>query len=138
MTTALENKRFKFIVASAEEAVRVLREKLGEHAKVISVRQVESGGLARFLHAPKLEIVAEVVPPDPPPEPEPSTPEPEPAPTAEVELPSPSEKPEVLAAEKFARILGCAGITEPLRARLKEEPEWPGIERVRAFNPAAL
>lgn len=37
----------------------MLRERLGENAKVLSVRQVEGAGLARFLRAPKLEIIAE-------------------------------------------------------------------------------
>ncbi|MDD5350869.1 MAG: hypothetical protein PHQ12_11725, partial [Chthoniobacteraceae bacterium] len=73
MTKALKKKekRFKFIVSSADEAVKVLRERLGENAQVISVRQVEGAGLARFLRAPKLEIIAqEGAPPPPPPPPE--------------------------------------------------------------------
>ena len=40
-------KRFRLIVRSAEEAVRVIREKLGDNAKVISVRQVGGEGLKR-------------------------------------------------------------------------------------------
>lgn len=69
-----ENKRYKFVVGSAEEAVKVLRERLGENAKVISVRQVEGAGLSKFLRAPKLEVIAQVAPPEetaPPTEPEP-------------------------------------------------------------------
>ena len=53
-------KKYKFIVKSAEEAATVIREKLGETAQVISVRQVEGEGLARFLSSPKLEIIAQV------------------------------------------------------------------------------
>ena len=56
--------KYKFIVKSAEEAAAVIREKLGESAQVISVRQVEGEGLARFLKSPKLEIIAQV-PSDP-------------------------------------------------------------------------
>lgn len=52
--------KYKFIVKSAEEAAAVIREKLGESAQVISVRQVEGEGLARFLKSPKLEIIAQV------------------------------------------------------------------------------
>ena len=53
--------QYRFVVASADEAVRILRERLGESARVVSVRQVEGAGLARFLRAPKLEVIAEVV-----------------------------------------------------------------------------
>ena len=63
--------KYKFIVKSAEEAASVIREKLGETAQVISVRQVEGEGLARFLKSPKLEIIAQI-----PEEPSPSSPEP--------------------------------------------------------------
>ncbi|MFY8268863.1 MAG: hypothetical protein ACOVLK_05630, partial [Terrimicrobiaceae bacterium] len=52
--------KYKFIVKSAEEAASIIREKLGESAQVISVRQVEGEGLARFLKSPKLEIIAQV------------------------------------------------------------------------------
>ena len=52
--------KYKFIVKSAEEAAAVIREKLGETAQVISVRQVEGEGLARFLKSPKLEIIAQI------------------------------------------------------------------------------
>jgi flagellar biosynthesis protein FlhF len=61
--------KYKFIVKSAEEAASVIREKLGEMAQVISVRQVEGEGLARFLKSPKLEIIAQVPPEKPAPPP---------------------------------------------------------------------
>ncbi|MBU6183365.1 MAG: hypothetical protein KGR46_11220 [Verrucomicrobia bacterium] len=67
--------KYKFIVKSAEEAASVIRQKLGETAQVISVRQVEGEGLARFLQSPKLEIIAQV-PPDDEPAPAASTPAP--------------------------------------------------------------
>ncbi len=57
--------KYKFIVKSAEEAASIIREKLGETAQVISVRQVEGEGLARFLKSPKLEIIAQI-PAEPP------------------------------------------------------------------------
>ena len=53
-------KRFRLVVRSAEEAVRVIRDRLGESAKVISVRQVGGEGLKRFISSPKLEVIAEV------------------------------------------------------------------------------
>ena len=57
-------KRYKLIVRSAEEAVRIIREKLGDHAKVLSVRQVGGEGLKRFISSPKLEVIAEVQKPE--------------------------------------------------------------------------
>ena len=52
--------RYRFVVRSAEEAITVLRERLGPGAKVVSVQQVEGEGLARFLQSPKLEVIAEL------------------------------------------------------------------------------
>ena len=53
-------KRFRLVVRSAEEAVRVIREKLGEDARVLSVKQVGGEGLKRFISSPKLEVIAEI------------------------------------------------------------------------------
>ena len=57
-------KRYRLVVRSAEEAVRMIREKLGDHAKVVSVRQIGGDGLKRFISSPKLEVIAEVVTPE--------------------------------------------------------------------------
>ena len=56
-------KRFRLVVRSAEEAVRVIREKLGEDARVLSVKQVGEG-LKRFISSPKLEVIAEIPSPE--------------------------------------------------------------------------
>ncbi len=48
---------YKFTVRSADEAVRAIREQLGENAKVLSVRQVGGSGL---FGRPKLEVVAQI------------------------------------------------------------------------------
>jgi flagellar biosynthesis protein FlhF len=53
-------KRFRLTVKSAEEAVRVIREKLGDKARVLSVRQVGGEGLKKFISSPKLEVIAEI------------------------------------------------------------------------------
>lgn len=53
-------KRFRLTVKSAEEAVRVIREKLGDSARVLSVRQVGGEGLKKFISSPKLEVIAEI------------------------------------------------------------------------------
>lgn len=51
---------YKFTVANAQEAASVIRERLGEHATVLSVRQVKRGGLLSLLSSPRLEVVARV------------------------------------------------------------------------------
>ena len=60
----LNSKKFRLVVKSAEEAVRVIRDKLGEDAKVLSVRQLGGEGLKRFISSPKLEVIAEVPSPE--------------------------------------------------------------------------
>ena len=74
----MSEQRYRFVVGSAEEAVSVLRQRFGQRARVVSVRQVEGKGLARFLQAPKLEVIAAVgeAPPPPvlPPPPAPQSP----------------------------------------------------------------
>lgn len=52
----------RFIVDSADEAATLIRAHLGEHARVLSVRSVESGGWRRLLAAPKLEVIAQIDP----------------------------------------------------------------------------
>lgn len=53
----------RFIVDSADEAATLIRAHLGEHARVLSVRSVESEGWRRLLAAPKLEVIAQIDPP---------------------------------------------------------------------------
>lgn len=53
-------KKFRIVVSSAEEAVRLLRKHLGDKARVLSVKQIEGKGLARFLRTPQLEIIATI------------------------------------------------------------------------------
>ncbi len=53
-------KKYRFVVRSAEEAIATLRERMGEEAKVLSVKQVDGTGLGRFMSSPKLEIIATV------------------------------------------------------------------------------
>jgi len=53
---------YKFTVQSAEQAVALIREKLGANARVISVRSVEASGFKKFFTAPRLEVVAQVDP----------------------------------------------------------------------------
>jgi len=53
-------KRYRLIVDNAEQAVHLIQKHLGTQAKVLSVRQVKSKGLNRFIQAPKLEVIATV------------------------------------------------------------------------------
>jgi len=51
---------YKFLVRSAEEAVQTIRERLGESAKVLSVRQVRGQGLGGLLGRTRLEVIAQM------------------------------------------------------------------------------
>jgi flagellar biosynthesis protein FlhF len=52
--------RYRAVVGSAAEAVSLVRERFGSNARVVSVRQIEAGGLSRFLQKPRLEVIIEV------------------------------------------------------------------------------
>lgn len=132
-THLMTEQRFRFVVSSAEEAVKVLRERLGEHARVISVRQVEGTGLARFLQAPKLEVIAENVPPA----------------TAVAEMPRTDGSdgthelpivPAIAAIESvpaggpLARLLHAGGVSAQIIGRIRSDPEWRAFE---AMAPGA-
>ena len=51
---------YKFIVANAHEAASVIRDRLGENARVLSVRTIEPTGLRSLWGAPKIEVLATV------------------------------------------------------------------------------
>jgi flagellar biosynthesis protein FlhF len=104
--------KYKFIVKSAEEAASIIREKLGESAQVISVRQVEGEGLARFLKSPKLEIIAQV-----PSDPSQSLPSPAPDPTEQLQTQAEADE-DYLAQEPSQR-------RKPTRARKARSPQEP-------------
>lgn len=53
---------YRFVVGSAEQAATLIRERLGEQARVLSVRSV-NGGWWRLLSSPKLEVIAQIEPP---------------------------------------------------------------------------
>ena len=134
----MSEKRFRFVVSSAEEAITVLRERLGEHARVISVRQVEGTGLAKFLKAPKLEVIAEVA--LPPEVPTPITELPvahEPlaaSPLAEnlVGFPAQSHhEPDASPpASALVRLLRAGGFSAQVLARLRADRDWLALEKM--------
>jgi flagellar biosynthesis protein FlhF len=51
---------YKFTVKSAEQAVSLIRERLGTQARVLSVRAVEPKGLRRFFSSARLEVIAQI------------------------------------------------------------------------------
>ena len=145
----MDPKRFRFIVSSAEEAVAILRDRIGDNARVISVRQVEGTGLARFLQAPKLEVIAEVVEPAPL---EPAIEETggfeakldaapqtvEPAPVAAA---ASSPETEPARPSGLPRLLRAGGLSAQMLARLQSQPEWKTLEAmppVRALTRVGM
>jgi flagellar biosynthesis protein FlhF len=128
---------YRFIVHSAEEAVRTIQEKLGPHARVVSVRQVDQRGLARLLRAPQLEVIAEVAQPlaisteEAGPEVNISIPE-------EMEAVDQNESVSLGGDEDVAglrsnesrleRLLAKAGISERLLLRWRTSPRWESLQ----------
>ena len=140
MTTDTQQSRYRFVVRSAEEAVTVIRDRFGGNARVVSVRQVEGAGLARFLQAPKLEVIAEVNDLQLTAEPAAarsgtaSLPVPEPAlageiPAMNLERSEPGEV-GVAAESRLARLLHASGLPVAVLARLRALPEWVELERL--------
>ena len=56
---------YKFVVRSTEEAVLTIRERLGENAKVLSVRQVRGQGLGALFGRSRLEVIAQLAEAEP-------------------------------------------------------------------------
>ena len=51
---------YRFVVESADQAATLIRERLGENARVLSVRSVSSSGWRKLVSAPKLEVIAQI------------------------------------------------------------------------------
>lgn len=130
--------QYRFVVRSANEAVRILHERFGENARVISVRQVEGAGLARFLRAPKLEVIAEVIGEKEPDKlveiEEPSgkievdlleNPEPETA--VPIETENAADPPAQPPGDDLARLLARGGIPPVMLAKIRSAPVWPRL-----------
>lgn len=130
---------YKFTVKSADEAVALIRERLGPNARVLSVRAIEAGGLKRLFRAPRLEVVAQV---------EAATP-PAAASRLEVRSEEPAEPPEDASrppvapprggspefrrdrpnppASGLSGLLRRSGLTETALHRLQAGPSWDEI-----------
>ncbi len=57
-----EGKTYRFIVSSANEAIALIRKELGARAHVVSVKQVPNRSFLGFFSAPKLEVLAVLMP----------------------------------------------------------------------------
>ena len=51
---------YRFVVESADQAATLIRERLGEHARVLSVRSIPRSGWRRLVSSPKLEVIAQI------------------------------------------------------------------------------
>jgi len=151
--------RYRLVVGSAAEAVALVRERFGEQARVTSVRQIEAGGLKRFLQKPRLEVIVEVgdrpvaptvtalpdlnegvEPPSATPEPPATTP----TPRADAIVGTPAPVTAVATATKGARefsLLRATGIDEVLLARVRmENPrlDWDALPASEALAVLGL
>lgn len=113
---------FRFVVGSADQAARLIREQLGDSARVLSVRNVAPGGLFGFMSAPKLEVVAQIAGPadSAPPAAAPAGTEPAAAAPA---LRRPSS-PFADSPQRLTDLLRRSGFSEKLLLRLFESPAW--------------
>jgi len=152
---ALEaGKKYRFVVKTAEEAVRTVRERMGPNAKVLSVKQIGGQGLGKLLASPKLEIIA-MIPEttDAPQTTEKSAAEPPKATSNEEAMPHEVDEPtedsgkkhswkdvmleeEAEAARERAKqsalgsVLRRIGFDNALLAQFEGSPSWQGMENM--------
>jgi flagellar biosynthesis protein FlhF len=141
---------YKFTVANAHEAASVIRERLGEHARVLSVRTVEPSGLRGLWASPKLEVIASVDTPVAPAAAAPvraglvATSDEEASPVAPLNLATAvATTPTVLRAGatshrtrnslshsrlELAPLLRRSGFSEAIMTRLERSPEWASLQ----------
>lgn len=108
---------------STEQAVALIREKLGPNARVVSVRAIEQTGLKKFFSSPRLEVIAQV-------DPEPSAPQSLSAVSSELAAPeadSPPPRPRLAPLPSqlgLSGLLRRSGITETALDRLQSGANW--------------
>jgi flagellar biosynthesis protein FlhF len=116
---------YRFVVKSAEEAVRMIHDKLGAEARVISVKQVGARGLASLIRAPQLEVIAEVTSVLAP---TPATASPPRVPGGEestkLDIDSSPAFPVPTFTEPLERLLSRVGLGEQILARWRRSPRW--------------
>jgi len=130
---------YKFVVRTPEEAVQTIRDRLGENAKVLSVRQVPGQGLGGIFGKPRLEVVAQVAEAEPPPRPNGLGVSDEPALPANFAGSStpPLGIPAVGSEPAYARAAGQPGLGRTAAARDKM-PRLPDLLRRSGFSETML
>ncbi len=130
---------YRFVVKSAEDAARVIREQLGENARVLSVRNVDTGGVLGLFSSPKLEVIAQIIAPEPVPEPAPVAVEEPKAVLSELGAANESVSAgrvraprSMIRAPKMTlpELLRRSGFSESLLARLERSSEWRRLEEL--------
>ena len=115
---------YRFVVDSAEQAATLIRERLGEHARVLSVRAVAGRGWTHLFSSPQLEVIALIEAPAAP------------AAAAPVEITSaePTSTPAVSGRHRapdrsrsLPELLRRAGFSAQVLNRLEAHPAWSGL-----------
>lgn len=141
-TDTLPAGQHRFLCDSATAAADIIRERLGELASVISVRQVPRKGWFGFVRSPQLEVIAAAAePPTAPPPPSATVAgpaqEPSPVPAPPVAPPAPPftpASPPRVAVQSFSEgaplwdALLRAGLRRTWLAQLREADEWQALE----------
>jgi flagellar biosynthesis protein FlhF len=104
---------YRFQVKTPDEAVALIREKLGPGARVVSVNAVPATGWWRLFKAPRLEVVAQI---DPPAAPAPAAGEP----IVPLRTAAGDGKPE----GSLTGLLRRSGLTETALTRLQSGATW--------------
>ncbi|AOS45126.1 flagellar biosynthesis regulator FlhF [Lacunisphaera limnophila] len=126
---------YKFTVNNAHEAAAVIRERLGEHARVLSVRQVEPSGLRGLWANPKLEVIASLDQPEPAPAASPArhllaTSDEAATPVAVASTPTVLRAAPRASRIELAPLLRRSGFSEAILARLESSPAWPSLQEM--------
>jgi flagellar biosynthesis protein FlhF len=115
---------YRFTVDSAEQAATLIRERLGEHARVLSVRSVAGRGWRRLVSAPKLEVIAQIDPPV-------TLAADAPLATAPAALVSPEapapRRLRVDTAKSLPELLRRSGFSDQVLDRLEAAPDWAAL-----------
>lgn len=116
---------YRFVVDSAEQAAALIRERLGEHARVLSVRSVEGRGWKRMLTAPKLEVIAQIDAPAIPAVVAPMEPT---SPDLSVVASVPSRRFAPDQAPSLPELLRRSGFSTLVLQRLENSPAWAELK----------
>jgi flagellar biosynthesis protein FlhF len=124
---------YRFTVDSAEQAATLIRDRLGEHARVLSVRSVEAGGFKRLFSAPKLEVIAQI---DAPAEPVAAVETAEAVPAAVALTTSSARRLAPDNTRSLPELLRRSGFSDSVMNRLEANPAWSELSTAplhRAF-----